>query len=333
MVTLIDFLAPAERDYVLQLADCWNERIETWTYTTDGEYCESHTVPGYYVRLGPALTNDGLRGMVDVRNRRVGTTRATSLVGLEFLYLVRMGLRRADDPGIVATVGLIDELLKVDTPSGCCYRRYNGDGYGEHEDGSPYDGTGVGRLWPLLSGERGHYALLAGDDPQPYLDAMNRMTGPGGLIPEQIWDTDPIPERGLFPGKPSGSAMPLVWAHAEFLKLLAAKSTGRPVEMFDGVLERWNRQRPQAATWSWRQDSRFRVCPAGRALRFEAGAPFAFTYALDGASDAVLASEPTQFGLQGVTLSPEALGRAKTLRFRLSIKDGAEIADEIGIGD
>ena len=333
MVSLTNFLAPAEREYVLQLADCWNERIETWTYTTNGEYCESHKVPGYYVRLGPALSDDGLRGMVDVRNRREGATKATSLVGLEFLYLVRMGLRRADDPGIVATVELIDSLLKVETPSGPCYRRYNGDGYGEHENGSPYDGTGVGRLWPLLTGERGHYALLAGEDPQPYLDAMNRMTGPGGLIPEQIWDTDPIPERGLFPGKPSGSAMPLVWAHAEFLKLLAAKSNGRPVEMFDAVLERWNRQRPKAQVWFWRQDSRFRVAPAGRALRFEAGAPFAFAYALGGAAEITVASEPTQFGLHGVTLAPETLGEARRLTFRLSVKDAPDIADEISIGD
>ena len=53
------------------------------------------------------------------------------------------------------------------------------------------------------------------------------MTGPGGLMPEQVWDAAPIPERGLVPGKPTGSAMPLVWAHAEFLKLRRGKRGGR----------------------------------------------------------------------------------------------------------
>jgi glucoamylase len=228
-------------------------------------------------------------------------------------------------------VKLVDALLRVETPSGPSYRRYNGDGYGEHEDGSPYDGTGVGRLWPLLTGERGHYALLAGEDPQPYLDAMNRMTGRGGLIPEQIWDGDPIPDRMLFPGKPSGSAMPLVWAHAEFLKLLAAKSTGRPTELFDAVLDRWNGEAPKAAIWFWRATSRFRSAPAGRSLRFEAPGAFGFAYTLDGGTETTLEAQPTQFGLFGVTLAPETIGAARTLAFRLMPKDGAQISDTLTI--
>ena len=332
MVTLADFFQADERDYLLSLADCWNERIEAWTYTTEGEYCASHHLPGYYVRLGPIRSNDGGFGFVDVRNRVDGTTRATSLVGLEFLCYARAGLRRPDDPRIAATVKLVDQLLRVETPSGPAYYRYNGDGYGENEDGRPYDGTGIGRLWPLLTGERGHYALLAGEDPQPYLDAMTRMTGRGGLIPEQIWDTDPIPERMLHPGKPSGSAMPLVWAHAEYLKLLAAKSNGRPAEMFDAVLDRWNRQPPKAAVWFWRPNSPFHAAPAGRALRFEFAGPFGFAYSLDGGTEVNLDAQPTQFGMSGVTLSPEILGQAKSLSFRVTPKDGEAASGEIAIG-
>lgn len=333
MVTLADFFEAAERDYVLSLADCWNERIESWTYTTDGEYCTSHGVPGYYVRLGPSFAANGLRGVIDVRNRTDGATPATSLIGLEFLCLVRAGLRRADDPRVTATVQLADSLLRVETPSGPAYRRYNGDGYGEHEDGSPYDGTGIGRLWPLLTGERGHYALAAGEDPQPYLDAMSRMTGRGGLIPEQIWDADPIPERMLFPGKPSGSAMPLVWAHAEFLKLLAAKANGRPTELFDAVLDRWNREPPKAAIWFWRENSRFRIAPAGRALRFEAAGPFSFAYSLDGGPETTLEAQPTQFGMYGVTLASETLGKAGTVTFRLTPPDRPPVSDTLTLGN
>ena len=97
--------------------------------------------------------------------------------------------------------------------------------------------------WPLLVGERGHLALQAGEDPLPYLRTMWCCASPGGLLPEQVWDADPIPERGLYPGRPSGSAMPLVWAHAEFLKLLMARERGRPVEWLDSVERHFGHRR------------------------------------------------------------------------------------------
>src|SRR4029077_11191174 len=130
------------------------------------------------------------------------------------------GLRRAEDPMILASIKVADALLKVDTPCGPCWHRYNEDGYGEHDDGSAYDGTGRGRAWPLLNGERGHYELWCGPGPLPYLLAMTRMASPGGMLPEQVWDTAPMPARGLAPGRPTGAAMPLVWAHAEYIKLV-----------------------------------------------------------------------------------------------------------------
>ena len=103
-----------------------------------------------------------------------------------------------------ATLKVADALLKVDTPAGPCWHRYNEDGYGEHDDGRAYDGTGRGRAWPLLTGERGHYELCAGRDPLPYLEAMARMASSGGMLPEQIWDAAPLAARGLLPGPADG---------------------------------------------------------------------------------------------------------------------------------
>ena len=97
----------------------------------------------------------------------------------------------------------------------------------------------VGRGWPLLTGERGHYELCAGNDPLPYLEAMAAMASPGGMIPEQVWDADPIPDRRLFPGRPSGSAMPLAWAHAEFVKLLVSRQIGHPQDRPRAVWQRY----------------------------------------------------------------------------------------------
>ena len=142
--------------------------------------------------------------MIPIHNRPGNDgSRADELVGTEFLQLVRFGLRRADDPLILDSIRVADALLEDRTPPGPVWHRYNYDGYGEHEDGSPYDGTGVGRGWPLLTGERGHYELVAGRDPLPYLEAMAAMASPGGMIPEQVWDADPIPARRLAPGRPT----------------------------------------------------------------------------------------------------------------------------------
>ena len=86
-------------------------------------------------------------------------------------------------------------------------------GYGEHADGSPFDGNGIGRAWPLLTAERGHYELAAGhfDEAQRLIQAMESFANESGMIPEQVWDADDIPARGLFLGRPTGSANPLVW--------------------------------------------------------------------------------------------------------------------------
>lgn len=94
------------------------------------------------------------------------------------------------------TLKVIDALLKVDTPNGVSWHRYNGDGYGEHADGAPFDGVGEGRAWPLLTGERGHFELAAGNDPLPYLESMAAMSGRGGMLPEQVWDSKAIPCSG-----------------------------------------------------------------------------------------------------------------------------------------
>src|SRR5258705_4386508 len=123
----------------------------------------------------------------------------------------------------------MDARLKANLPQGPCWYRYNGDGYGEHEDGSPFDGTGIGRPWPLLAGERAHYELEAGNvgTAKELLKVMESSTHSSWLLPEQVWDGVDIPERELFLGKPSGSACPLVWAHAEYIKLVRSLKDGK----------------------------------------------------------------------------------------------------------
>ncbi len=115
---------------------------------------------------------------------------------------------------------------------GPCWRRYNHDGYGQRHDGGPFLGWGQGRAWPLLTGERAHYELAAGHDVMPYIQTLEGFSSQGGMLPEQIWDAPDMPEMGLKLGKPTGAAMPLVWAHAEYVKLLRSVTDGK---VFDRI--------------------------------------------------------------------------------------------------
>jgi glucoamylase len=328
-----ELLDADERAYVLSLADCWNERIENWTYVENGPLCADSDAKGYYIRIAPPRS-DG--DTVMVRNCEHGEVKADALVGLDFLYLVRTGLRRADDPRIIETLKVVEKLLRVETPSGPGYHRYNGDGYGENADGTPFDGTGIGRLWPLLTGERGHYAVAAGEDARPYLETMMHMAGTGGMLPEQVWDSEAIPKYNLYPGRPSGSAMPLVWAHAEFLKLLAASATGRAAELLDAVETRYDGKPPAAATWHWRMGSSFSRLPAGRNLAIEATEPFVLHCGFDGWDEAKdVQSEETCLGMHAVRFSADELKAGKALDFTLYYPDrdawlGQDMKIEIG---
>jgi len=161
------------------------------------------------------------------------------VVDAGFLELVRYGVRRANDPLIVDSLKVIDHVLKVETPVGPCWRRYNHDGYGQRHDGGPYLGWGQGRAWPLLTGERAHYELAAGHDVAPYIKALEGFSSQGGMMPEQIWDAPDIPELNLKLGKFTGAAMPLVWAHAEYVKLLRSVTDGQVFDRISAVEQRY----------------------------------------------------------------------------------------------
>jgi glucoamylase len=324
LVAAAEFLDGEDRSYALSLADYWNDRIEDWTYVSQGPLAQQFDVDGYYVRIGPDPGRCGLRGRVDLRNRSGESLPAAEIIGMEYLYLVRLGLRAADDPRVQSTLKVTEAVLKVETPQGVAYHRYNGDGYGEQADGSPFDGLGIGRAWPLLTGERGHLDLQLGRDPLPYLEMMTRMTGPSGLIPEQVWDAPSLPGRGLETGKPTGGAMPLVWAHAEFLKLLYARQNKRPLELLKSVEERYPGQSAKCGLWHWRPDTPFDALPAGRDLLIEMRAPFMLHLGFDGwQATEDRPSTPLPFGMHGVRLIKHELAGRQVLDFTCYLVDDA----------
>jgi glucoamylase len=264
------WLAGPAKTWALRIADDWNSRIEEWTAVHDTALARAHGVAGYYVRIAPPVDTAGvphLERVLAIKNQvQDPGLPAQDQVATDFLHLVRVGLRDPHDPLVLATIKVADALLRVETPAGPAWHRYVGDGYGERDDGSPFDGAGRGRAWPLLGGERGHYELAAGHDPLPYLQAMAAMVGRCGMIPEQVWDEASSPRPSLMLGKPSGSAMPLVWAHAEFVKLAASRALGRPFDRPEAVWRRYGGQRPAPAEALWSPRAQIAQVRAGQAL-------------------------------------------------------------------
>ena len=275
---------------LLDAADAWNDNIERWVYATGGDLAQQLGVDGYYVRITPPDTDcsaSPTQGFVPIKNRPPGENLrpAFHVVSPDSLALVRFGLRAPDDPRILNTLKAIDALLRAQLPQGPCWYRYNGDGYGEHLDGSAYDGTGVGRPWPLLAGERAHYALAAGKraEAEALLQVMEQSpAGQGRLLPEQIWDGSDIPPLELFRGKPTGSACPLVWAHSEYIKLRRSLRDGNIFDQPPQTVKRYLTEKPTRQIFGWRFNNKCRTVPRYKTLRIVLLKPAVVHWSIDG---------------------------------------------------
>jgi glucoamylase len=173
-------------------------------------------------------------------------------------------------------------VLKVDTPFGPCWHRYNHDGYGERENGQPFTGWGRGRAWPLLTGERGHYEVASGRDGRPFIKAMEQLASPTGLLPEQVWDEADRPEYFLYFGRPTGSAMPLTWAHAEYIRLLRSVRDGGVSDQIPAVVSRYQGHREARQQLEiWKFNWRVRAIRRGWTLRVLAETAFVLRWTAD----------------------------------------------------
>ncbi|HWM04098.1 MAG TPA: glycoside hydrolase family 15 protein [Actinophytocola sp.] len=219
----------------LEIADTWASAVEGWTLTSTGPLSPDP----YYLRL----TKDGKPDSgtkYNLGDNNPGEVDQRTVVDPSFLELVRLGLRPADDPAIVNTLGVVDRELADDTPVGRLWHRFTSDGYGEQADGgawnviwpTPEPNRTYGRLWPIFAGERGEYELLAGDEDaaRGRLETIAGTANSGLMLPEQVWDNRPPAPDGAEPGTGTGSATPLVWTHAQFIRLAWSIDAGEPVE-------------------------------------------------------------------------------------------------------
>jgi glucoamylase len=311
--------------YLRDLADFWNDCIEQWIYVKNTDLAKKVGVEGYYVRLAPPEVSEASSpssGFVTIKNRPPGqsTVPAAEIVSPDALALVRFGLRAPDDPRIKNTVRVIDSLLKIEFQYGTLWHRYNDDGYGEHEDGSPFDGNGVGRAWPLIAGERAHYELAAGrkSEAERYLKVLASASNDGRLIPEQTWDAQSIPERELYFGRPSGSAMPLVWAHAEFVMLLRSLRDNKVFGMPPQTVQRYQVEKRKPTKAIWRHNHKIRTIKEGMTFRVEVSRPAVIHWSSDyWRTTSDIETRDTGFGMHAADLSTRDLAAGGMILFSI----------------
>jgi glucoamylase len=232
----------------LGVADDWQRSVKGWTVTTNGPL-----VPRYFIRL--SKTGDPNAAITYNVGNGGPTLDQREVVDAGFLELVRLGELSSGDTDVGASLRVVDKAIETTTPSGPGWHRYNGDGYGDGaDDGHPWapSGKGTGHLWPALSAERGEQALAAGDaaGAASLLLGMSRFASGVGLIPEQDWElpdlapspygTDPtVASIGFADGGPAGSAAPLTWSAASFVRLAGDLAAGKNVVLPDGTYSRY----------------------------------------------------------------------------------------------
>jgi glucoamylase len=210
----------------LARADDWEKQIQAWTFTTAGSLGNGR----YYLRFTPKGDPDQAQ-IVSVANGG-GMHPLQDILDVSALELVRLGVRGPADATILDTLPELDQALMEQTPNGPGWHRYSFDAYGEPRplECSP----GKGWLWPIFNGERGHFALAAGDlaNARAMLQAMQRMGNQGGMLPEQVLTST---------GEGSGSATPLAWAHAEYILLVRSIEDGKIFDRPPAVFERYGK--------------------------------------------------------------------------------------------
>jgi glucan 1,4-alpha-glucosidase len=237
----------------LALADDWTDNVEQWTATETGT--DRHTTTPYYVRV----TRDGdpEAGHLRTLANNGPTLDEREIIDGGFLELTRLGIKPWDDEVITNTIEEVDSTIRVDTPHGPAFYRYNGDGYGERErdeEGAPWsvEAKGKGRLWPIFTGERGEYELLNEDreeaalEPQNLLRTMQRFANSGRMLSEQVWDREYSTAYNWEFGEGTGAATPLAWSMAQYVRLAHGIDAGEPIEMPTFVRERYlETERPE----------------------------------------------------------------------------------------
>ncbi|MBI5455062.1 MAG: glucan 1,4-alpha-glucosidase [Deltaproteobacteria bacterium] len=316
--------------YIFSTADSWATRLDELTFSECD--CLGEGVPGHYLRIvqpPPEYlppSEQVCHALVYNRNRpKDQPHHQGELVDAGFLDLVRYGLRDAKDERILSSIRVADRYIRFSYPGGTAFYRFNGDGYGEKEDGSPFDGSGVGRPWPLITGERGVYEAVAGGDADLYIKSLEGFANDGLMFPEQVWDRPDMPLRSLRTGKGTGSATPLVWAHAEYIKLLRTKKDRRGCDVIEEVLKRYVADKTQCRMSEWKKTSLIETARSADIIRIISPEKADLLWTDDGWQTKAENEMPdTGFGVCHFDFKPDSFRPGTTLTFTFRYTETGE---------
>ena len=262
----------------LTKADEYSAGLEAKTFTTKGTLNKAPSDGQYYLRIN---SNEDPNDQSKLADRNgISNVNESDVVDGGFLELVRYGVRSANHPAVLATLGELDDQKLPDalrvkyqfsfagiegTLPG--WRRYGLDGYGEDTNTGmayakgPNDSNTAGqrgRVWPIFSGERGHYELavlqqqqqqqqpLSAETLQPlrhnYVQAMEQFANEGMMLPEQVFDN--VGNNSVYQysaGEGTNGATPLAWSHAEYIKLLRSLNDQQVWDRYPPVEKRYSK--------------------------------------------------------------------------------------------
>ncbi len=149
------------------------------------------------------------------------------------------------------------------------------------------------------------------------------------MLPEQVWDAPDIPGCGLALGRPSGSAMPLVWAHAEHVKLLRSLRDGQVFDTPHQAARRYAVGKRASPIAIWQPAQRRREVEAGKSLRIQTPGPGVVRWRIDGhVRSQELATRPTGLGVQAADIPSAGLKPGTRITFVVSADGLPDAASE-----
>jgi glucoamylase len=107
------------------------------------------------------------------------------------------------------------------------------------------------------------------------LRALENFSQGIGLIPEQTWDGTDLAARHHRFGGATNAAVPLLWAHSEYVKLHRSDADGRVFDLVEPAYERYVwRTGVHKNIEVWKLNRQVQTAPAGMLLRIQASSPF-----------------------------------------------------------
>jgi glucoamylase len=110
---------------------------------------------------------------------------------------------------------------------------------------------------------------------------MEKMSSDTALLPEQVWDAADIPDAHMYLGRPTGSAMPLMWSHAEYIKLLRSMHDNRVFDLIPEVVERYQNNRTDSQIEVWQFNRQVAQIKPNYLLRIQCDRPFKLRWSVN----------------------------------------------------